>query len=108
MCSIRILKTLCRNLKLQEDFDYQELARLTPGYVGADLMALCREAAMTAVNRVLLKIGWRQQSKSLTKELLTSEDQTCAAVMDKEVIEQETTDVKHGPQEASGQDDLQV
>lgn len=101
---------MCRNLKLPEDFDYQELARLTPGYVGADLMALCREAAMTAVNRVLLKIGWRQQndSKSLTKELLTSEDQTCAAVMDKEVREQETPDIKPGPQDASGQDDLQV
>ncbi|KAJ3610691.1 hypothetical protein NHX12_022783, partial [Muraenolepis orangiensis] len=51
---LRILRTLCRKLKLPEDFDYRRLARLTPGYVGADLMALCREAAMTAVNRVLL------------------------------------------------------
>uniref|UniRef100_A0A8P4GJD9 Nuclear VCP like n=1 Tax=Dicentrarchus labrax TaxID=13489 RepID=A0A8P4GJD9_DICLA len=50
---LRILKTLCRKLKLPEDFEYQQLARLTPGYVGADLMALCREAAMSAVNRVL-------------------------------------------------------
>lgn len=91
---------MCRNLKLPEDFDYQELARLTPGYVGADLMALCREAAMTAVNRVLLKIGWRQRNESKS---LTSEEQTCAAVTDKE-----TTDIEHGPQEASGQDDLQV
>ncbi|KAG5266789.1 hypothetical protein AALO_G00236230 [Alosa alosa] len=53
---LRILKTLCRKLKLPEDFDYQKLARLTPGYVGADLMALCREAAMSAVNRVLLEL----------------------------------------------------
>ncbi|XP_041866076.1 nuclear valosin-containing protein-like isoform X2 [Melanotaenia boesemani] len=53
---LRILKTLCRKLTLPEDFDYQQLARLTPGYVGADLMALCREAAMCAVNRVLMKI----------------------------------------------------
>uniref|UniRef100_A0A4W5R1D4 Nuclear VCP like n=1 Tax=Hucho hucho TaxID=62062 RepID=A0A4W5R1D4_9TELE len=52
---LRILKTLCRKLKLREDFDYRQLARLTPGYVGADLMALCREAAMSAVNRVLLE-----------------------------------------------------
>uniref|UniRef100_A0AAX7SY21 AAA+ ATPase domain-containing protein n=1 Tax=Astatotilapia calliptera TaxID=8154 RepID=A0AAX7SY21_ASTCA len=52
---LRILRTLCRKLKLPEDFDYQQLARLTPGYVGADLMALCREAAMSAVNRVLLE-----------------------------------------------------
>uniref|UniRef100_A0A7N6A8X3 AAA+ ATPase domain-containing protein n=1 Tax=Anabas testudineus TaxID=64144 RepID=A0A7N6A8X3_ANATE len=53
---LRILKTLCRKLKLPEDFNYQQLARLTPGYVGADLMALCREAAMSAVNRVLLEV----------------------------------------------------
>lgn len=52
---LKILKTLCRKLKLPEDFDFGQLARLTPGYVGADLMALCREAAMSAVNRVLLE-----------------------------------------------------
>ncbi|KAM9847390.1 nuclear valosin-containing protein-like isoform 2-T2 [Aulostomus maculatus] len=74
----RILKTLCRKLKLPEDFDYQQLARLTPGYVGADLMALCREAGMSAVNRVLLLRG-----QSSNKELLTSTDQT-----DLEVCEQ--------------------
>ncbi|XP_027030300.2 nuclear valosin-containing protein-like isoform X4 [Tachysurus fulvidraco] len=51
---IKILRILCRKLKLAEDFDFAQLAWLTPGYVGADLMALCREAAMTAVNRLLL------------------------------------------------------
>lgn len=56
MC-LRILKTLCRKLKLPDAFDYQRLARLTPGYVGADLMALCRAAAMNAVNRVLIGQG---------------------------------------------------
>ncbi|KAF7686790.1 nuclear valosin-containing protein-like isoform X1 [Silurus meridionalis] len=59
---LKILRTLCRKLKLSADFDYTQLARLTPGYVGADLMALCREAAMTAVNRVLL-----QQPKTSTE-----------------------------------------
>uniref|UniRef100_A0A668AYE0 Nuclear VCP like n=1 Tax=Myripristis murdjan TaxID=586833 RepID=A0A668AYE0_9TELE len=64
---LRILKTLCRNLKLPEDFDFLQLARLTPGYVGADLMALCREAAMVAVNRVLLKM--QSQSRSPTVDI---------------------------------------
>ncbi|NWZ69167.1 NVL protein, partial [Acrocephalus arundinaceus] len=50
----KILQTLCRKLKLQESFEFHHLARLTPGYVGADLMALCREAAMGTVNRVLI------------------------------------------------------
>uniref|UniRef100_A0A7N8WNQ6 Nuclear VCP like n=1 Tax=Mastacembelus armatus TaxID=205130 RepID=A0A7N8WNQ6_9TELE len=68
---LRILRTLCRKLKLPEDFDYHQLARLTPGYVGADLMALCREAAMSAVNRVLLEIRGQPQSQNLssTKDL---------------------------------------
>ncbi|NXY18374.1 NVL protein, partial [Atrichornis clamosus] len=50
----KILQTLCRKLKLPESFEFRHLARLTPGYVGADLMALCREAAMCTVNRVLV------------------------------------------------------
>ncbi|NXT50668.1 NVL protein, partial [Pluvianellus socialis] len=51
----KILQTLCRKLKLPESFEFRHLARLTPGYVGADLMALCREAAMCTVNRILIK-----------------------------------------------------
>lgn len=50
-CFNRILRVLCRNLKLAENFDYKFLARNTPGYVGADLTSLTREAAMVAVNR---------------------------------------------------------
>ncbi|XP_066451255.1 nuclear valosin-containing protein-like isoform X2 [Eleutherodactylus coqui] len=53
---LKILKTLCRKLRLPESFDFQHLAHLTPGYVGADLMALCREAAMCAVNRALIQL----------------------------------------------------
>ncbi|KAM6354511.1 nuclear valosin-containing protein-like isoform 2-T2 [Podargus strigoides] len=58
----KILRTLCRKLKLPESFEFRHLARLTPGYVGADLMALCREAAMCTVNRVLIK-SEKQQRK---------------------------------------------
>ncbi|MBN3317830.1 NVL protein, partial [Atractosteus spatula] len=53
---LRILQTLCRKLRLPEAFDLQALAHLTPGYVGADLMALCREAAMNAINRILIEM----------------------------------------------------
>ncbi|XP_061206449.1 nuclear valosin-containing protein-like isoform X5 [Neopsephotus bourkii] len=60
----KILRTLCRKLKLPESFEFHHLARLTPGYVGADLMALCREAAMCTVNRVLIKS--EQQEKKHT------------------------------------------
>ncbi|KAM7050040.1 nuclear valosin-containing protein-like [Molossus nigricans] len=52
----RILQTLCRKLRLPETFPFRHLAHLTPGFVGADLMALCREAAMCAVSRVLMQL----------------------------------------------------
>uniref|UniRef100_A0A3Q1GYE0 Nuclear VCP like n=1 Tax=Acanthochromis polyacanthus TaxID=80966 RepID=A0A3Q1GYE0_9TELE len=82
----RILKTLCRKLNLPEDFDYQKLARLTPGYVGADLMALCREAAMSAVNRILLESRGlpQSQNQSSAKDSLPSSVQTEAALTDGE------------------------
>ncbi|KAM4861318.1 nuclear valosin-containing protein-like [Thomomys bottae] len=57
----RILQTLCRKMKLPETFNFSHLAHLTPGFVGADLMALCREAAMSAVNRVLMKLQDQQK-----------------------------------------------
>ena len=45
---------LCRRLRVSDGLDYSALAHLTPGYVGADLSALVREAALSAVNRSLL------------------------------------------------------
>ncbi|XP_035519892.1 nuclear valosin-containing protein-like isoform X2 [Morone saxatilis] len=107
---LRILKTLCRKLKLPENFEYQQLARLTPGYVGADLMALCREAAMSAVNRVLLEIrGWPQSHRQTsTEEPLTGGVQTEPAATDDEVREQQTADIMNPvPQEESGQNHQQ-
>lgn len=74
MYSLRILKTLCRKLKLPEDFDYKQLARLTPGYVGADLMALCREAAMCAVNRVLLEMHGQSKGQNQARMVELSPD----------------------------------
>ena len=48
----RILEVMCRDLRLAAGTDLGNLAHLTPGYVGADLTSLTREAAMSAVNRV--------------------------------------------------------
>ncbi|XP_066093614.1 nuclear valosin-containing protein-like isoform X2 [Saccopteryx bilineata] len=58
----RILQTLCRKLRLPEAFHFRHLAHLTPGFVGADLMALCREAAMCAVSRALMRLQGEQES----------------------------------------------
>ncbi|XP_043914696.1 nuclear valosin-containing protein-like isoform X2 [Protopterus annectens] len=63
----RILRTLCRKLKLPDPFDFCHLAHLTPGYVGADLMALCREAAMCAVNRALAQLQGKTAEERSTE-----------------------------------------
>ncbi|NXO49363.1 NVL protein, partial [Aramus guarauna] len=71
----KILRTLCRKLKLLESFEFHHLARLTPGYVGADLMALCREAAMCTVNRALIK-SEKQKRKHMHAGGNTAEEST--------------------------------
>ena len=47
-----ILKVITAKLNLKPDLDLNILARKCPGYVGADMSSLCREAATKAVNRI--------------------------------------------------------
>lgn len=47
----KILKVVCQKLSLSSDVDWKFLALSTPGYVGADMLALASEAGMIAVNR---------------------------------------------------------
>ncbi|KAI8082551.1 P-loop containing nucleoside triphosphate hydrolase protein [Gilbertella persicaria] len=48
----KILKVLASKLRLEGDFDFSELAKATPGYVGADLQALITTAGVIAVKRI--------------------------------------------------------
>lgn len=50
---LEILQIHTRGMPLTKDVNLQLLAEKTHGYVGADLAALCREAAMAALRRVL-------------------------------------------------------
>ena len=47
----KILKVVCKEMNLSPDVDWKYLALNTPGYVGADMLALSSEAGMIAVNR---------------------------------------------------------
>ncbi len=51
-----ILQIHLRNVPLAEDVDVDWLAEVTHGFVGADLAALVKEAAMKAIRRILPKI----------------------------------------------------
>ncbi|CCX13693.1 Similar to Uncharacterized AAA domain-containing protein C16E9.10c; acc. no. O14325 [Pyronema omphalodes CBS 100304] len=48
----KILRVMCKKLRLTGDFNFRDLAKKTPGFVGADLSALTAEAGRVAINRI--------------------------------------------------------
>lgn len=52
----RVLRVLISKMRVAGDFDYKSIAKRTPGFVGADLAALTKEAAVAAVNRIFSTI----------------------------------------------------
>src|SRR5438034_2781358 len=55
-----ILRIHSKDAALGNDIDFARLAQLTPAFVGADLDALCREAAMIPLRRVLPHIDYQR------------------------------------------------
>ncbi|NTV22770.1 MAG: CDC48 family AAA ATPase [Nanoarchaeota archaeon] len=75
---LEILKIHTKNMPISKDVDLKEIARLTEGYVGADIEAICREAAMLALRKDIKaeKIGktffddaMQKVSPSVTKDV---------------------------------------
>lgn len=54
---LQILQIHTRGMPLADDVDLAYLAQITYGFVGADLAALCKEAGMEALRKILDKIG---------------------------------------------------
>jgi ribosome biogenesis ATPase len=52
----QILRVLSRRLRLDGEFDFAAIAKRTPGFVGADLTALTKEAAALAVKRIFRQL----------------------------------------------------
>jgi len=68
---LEILKIHTRNMPLAKDVNLEEIADKTHGFVGADLMALCKEAAMSALRRVLPEIRDKlREGEEVPKEVL--------------------------------------
>ncbi|XP_073474734.1 ATPase family gene 2 protein homolog B isoform X3 [Aquarana catesbeiana] len=64
LCQRRaILQVLLSNMPVSSDVDVGVLADMTVGYVGADLTALCREAAM----QVVLQVHQDSQANQVTR-----------------------------------------
>src|SRR6266516_2935714 len=53
---LEILQIHTRGMPLSKDVDLKDLAGITHGYVGADMAALCKEAAMRSLRRILPEI----------------------------------------------------
>jgi transitional endoplasmic reticulum ATPase len=56
-----ILQIHTRNMPLAKDVDLRRLSEITHGYTGADIAALCREAAMKALRRYLPEINLEEE-----------------------------------------------
>ena len=52
----RILKVISKKLRLAGDFDFDAIARVTGGFVGADLHAVAKEAAVIAIHRIFAEL----------------------------------------------------
>jgi transitional endoplasmic reticulum ATPase len=64
-----VLQIHTRNMPLEKDVDLNKLADITHGFVGADLEGLCKEAAMSALRRILPDLKLEEEEK-IPKELL--------------------------------------
>ena len=65
---LEILQIHTRGMPLSEDIKLQELAARLHGYTGADIKALCREAAMKALRRYLPEIDL--EGEKISPEIL--------------------------------------
>src|SRR4051812_22519467 len=72
-----ILQIHTRGMPLVEDINLEQFAKITHGFVGADLEALSKEAAMRALRRELPKINMEQSKipiEVLNKIKITDDD----------------------------------
>jgi transitional endoplasmic reticulum ATPase len=79
-----ILQVHTRNMPLADDVNLDELADVTHGFTGADLAALCREAAMRALRRFLPKLDLSKSSvpPEVLKELKVTRQDFLDALKD--------------------------
>lgn len=55
---LKVLEIHSRGMPLSENVNIEKLAEITHGFVGADLQALCREAAMLCLRKIMPEIDF--------------------------------------------------
>lgn len=63
---VQIMKAVAQKIKIANDVNFEEIARITPGFVGADLEAVAKEAGLICVNRVFGTTGLSNPEVSTT------------------------------------------
>ena len=66
---LQVLKIHTRNMPLSKDVNLDELARVTHGFVGADLEVLCKEAAIVVLRRLLPELKYKKDEPIPTEFL---------------------------------------
>ncbi len=73
-----VLQIHMRNMPLDKSVNIDELAAKTHGFVGADIEALAKEAAISVLRRVLPEIKWKEEGEIpieiMEKLIVTSAD----------------------------------
>ncbi|MEM0384785.1 MAG: CDC48 family AAA ATPase, partial [Candidatus Caldarchaeum sp.] len=77
---VEILTIHTRGMPLAKDISVEKLGEMTRGYTGADLAALCREAAMKAIRRILPNIDF--SGERISPEILSSLEVTMKDFID--------------------------
>ncbi|XP_034751596.1 transitional endoplasmic reticulum ATPase isoform X2 [Etheostoma cragini] len=67
---LEIMQIHTKNMKLAGDIDLERIAKETHGHVGADLAALCSEAALQAIRKKMILIDL--EDESIDADLLNS------------------------------------
>ena len=92
-----VLDIHTRGMPLAGDVDLDRLAGITHGFVGADLAALCREAAMSALRRLMPDIDFTQASipydKLISLEVNGGDFQAALAEVEPSAVREVFTEV---------------
>ena len=92
-----ILDIHSRGMPLSDDVDMDKLAAITHGFVGADLAALCREAAMSALRTLIPDIDFGQAQipydKLMALEVTSSDFLAALAEIEPSAIREVFTEI---------------